>query len=287
MIACKHCRQALFALGVLLPLLATGALGLAATAQAQSQQLAPTEAARLELRIQQLESQVRSLTGRVEELTYKLNQLQAAPSAQGQAQSSTASTATQNSGGYQGQAQGTAGAGQPQVLGSVNQSSVDAVRSQAPDPDEYQQQDQGETQSQSQTASAIDLPSGTPKEKYDYAFDLLRQANYQAAEQAFEAFLQQHPDDSLAGNAKYWLGETYYVRGDNQNAAIVFAEGFQEYPDSSKAPDNLLKLGMALANLGSTQDACGTFSELQRRYPDAASTILRRAERERSRLGCG
>ena len=44
---------------------------------------------------------------------------------------------------------------------------------------------------------------------------------------------------------------------------------------------------MALSNLGSTQDACGTFTELQRRYPNAASTILRRAEREKGRLGCG
>ncbi len=84
----------------------------------------------------------------------------------------------------------------------------------------------------------------------------------------------------------YWLGETYYVRGDYQKAAVAFAEGFQTYPDSAKAPDNLLKLGMSLASLGSTQAACGTFTVLLDRYADAPATILSRAQRESQRLGC-
>src|SRR3546814_8437145 len=80
------------------------------------------------------------------------------------------------------------------------------------------------------------------------------------------------------------LGETYYGRGNYQQAAVTFAEGFETYPDNSKAPDNLLKLGMSLASLGSTQDACGTFTVLLDRYADAPATILSRAQRESQRL---
>ncbi len=97
---------------------------------------------------------------------------------------------------------------------------------------------------------------------------------------------EDHPEDPLAGNAKYWLGETFYVRGDFRNAAVTFAEGFQRYPDSTKAPDNLLKLGMSLAQLEKKDDACGAFGELLKRYPDATASILQRATRERERLGC-
>ena len=104
------------------------------------------------------------------------------------------------------------------------------------------------------------MPEGTPQQQYDYAFGLLRQANYAGAEEAFSAFLVENPDHTLAGNAKYWLGETYYVRGNYQQAAVTFAEGFESYPDNSKAPDNLLKLGMSLASLGSTQDEIGRAS---------------------------
>jgi tol-pal system protein YbgF len=126
----------------------------------------------------------------------------------------------------------------------------------------------------------------TPLAQYDHAFGLLRQANYEAAEQAFAVFLAQHPTDALAGNAKYWLGETFYVRGNYQQAAVTFAEGFEAYPTNSKAPDNLLKLGMSLASLGSKQDACGTFDVLLDRYADAPATILSRAQQESQRLGC-
>ena len=34
---------------------------------------------------------------------------------------------------------------------------------------------------------------------------------------------------SLAGNAEYWLGETYYARRDYQNAMTAFAEGYKVY----------------------------------------------------------
>ena len=49
-------------------------------------------------------------------------------------------------------------------------------------------------------------------------------------------FLEKHPQDDLASNAQYWLGETYYVRKNYQDAAFAFAEGYQRYPESRKAP---------------------------------------------------
>ena len=78
---------------------------------------------------------------------------------------------------------------------------------------------------------------------------MLRQANWEQAQLAFQAFLDEYPSDPLSGNAKYWLGETYYARGDYREAAVTFAEGFQTYPNSQKAPDNLLMLGMSLVGL--------------------------------------
>jgi len=132
----------------------------------------------------------------------------------------------------------------------------------------------------------IMLPDGTPKEKYDYAFSLLRRADYGRAEAALKMFLEAHPRDALAGNAKYWLGETYYVRGDFEQAAVEFLDGYQNYSKSNKGPDNLLKLGLAMAKLGQLQGACTALSRLSTEYPAASDTILRRAQNERGRLNC-
>ena len=131
------------------------------------------------------------------------------------------------------------------------------------------------------------LPAGTVKEQYNYAFGLLRQQEYAEAERALTAFIEAHPTDQLAGNANYWLAETYYVRGDFRKAAGFFAAGYQNFPESNKASDNLLKLAMSLANLDETDQACLTFKELSERYPDAPPAIKQRAAFESQRAGCG
>ncbi len=130
------------------------------------------------------------------------------------------------------------------------------------------------------------LPQGSSKDQYNYAFGLLRQANYDRAELAFAEFLKVHPDDALAGNARYWLGETHYVRGNHLKAAEIFAENYKRDPQGSKAPDTLLKLGMSLSQLDKGTQACVTFGELRKKFPKAPEAIKSSMDRERKRLSC-
>ena len=103
--------------------------------------------------------------------------------------------------------------------------------------------DQNNEQANAGTAPYA-LQGTTPDEQYQFAFDLMRQTKYADAERALSTFVDEYPDHPLAGNASYWLGETYYVRKDYSNAAQTFAETFKKFPQSGKAPDSLLKLGM-------------------------------------------
>jgi tol-pal system protein YbgF len=137
-----------------------------------------------------------------------------------------------------------------------------------------------------QDPSSIQLPGNTPQEQYDYATGLLQRGAYPEAELAFKAFIAQHPKDPLAGNAQYWLGETYYARSDYQHAASAFAEGYQKYKSSPKAPDNLLKLGMSLGQTGKKDNACLAFRQLAKEYPNASASIKDRAARAQQRYGC-
>ena len=130
------------------------------------------------------------------------------------------------------------------------------------------------------------LPNGSTTDQYNYAFGLLRSQDYPAAESAFTQFVQKHPQDELAGNAQYWLGETYFVRGDFPQAASAFAEGYQRAPQGPKAPDNLLKMGMSLGNSGKKQEACFSFARLERDFPQMAPIIKDREVSEKKRIGC-
>jgi tol-pal system protein YbgF len=242
-------------------------------------QAADPAVARLEVRLVELEQELRATTGRIEEMNFRLRRLgerldklvadvdyrltragappPPAPPAEA----------------------GAAGGGAPMVLGRMPKSELEARR--------------GELDASKRPPSAEEaaepggvLPEGTPREQYAYGFGLMRKANYDEAEAAFKEFLAAHPDDPLADNARYWLGETYYVRGDYARAAETFLEGYQGNKAGPKAPDTLLKLGMSLAALGKNKEACATYGELKRTLPDAPATIKGKADKERRRLGC-
>ncbi|MBV9859640.1 MAG: tol-pal system protein YbgF [Alphaproteobacteria bacterium] len=127
---------------------------------------------------------------------------------------------------------------------------------------------------------------GSPAQQYNHAFGLLKQADYPAAEQALRAFVQQHPDDPMAGNAQYWIGETLYARGKYGEAASAFAEAYKRYPKNAKAPENLLKLSMSLARANQKQNACIALAQLDRDFPTPSATVRERAAAEKRRLGC-
>jgi len=122
---------------------------------------------------------------------------------------------------------------------------------------------------------------------YHDAFKLLQDGDYAGAERAFKNFVQRNPNHALAGNAQYWLGETYYARRDYQNAMVSFAEGYKVYKASPKGPDNLLKLGITLAVLNKKQEACAVFSRFNQDYPRATDLQKRRVDQERQKNGCG
>src|SRR3954447_2450509 len=130
------------------------------------------------------------------------------------------------------------------------------------------------------------MPNGSTSEQYNQAFGLLKQADYPAAEVALKAFVERHPNDPMVGNAQYWLGETYYTRGRYAEAASAFAEGYKRYPKSSKAADELLKLGMALARTNQKQNACIALTQLDHDFPAPGAAIKERASTEKKRLGC-
>lgn len=257
-----------------------------------------------EVRLQQLETQMSELNGKFEDITYQLSQLsqrldklsedvdfRLSQLEHGGAGAATVGSAEAVGGqAVGGQAPGTAGGAMPatpaappagtQILGTLTQGQMDSANQGAAAPAP------AATQTATASPGPYDLPGATPQEQYEYAFGLLKQANYGEAELALAEFVRRNPTDVLAGNAQYWLGETYYVRGDYTNAAVAFADGYQKYPNSGKAGPNLLKLGMSLGELGKNQDACVAFSELLKKFPGADTDLVDQAHREQQRFGC-
>lgn len=126
----------------------------------------------------------------------------------------------------------------------------------------------------------------SPREHYNYAFRLLNQTQYDKAAAAFATFTKKYPKDPLIGNAYYWQGETYYIRRDYVNAADSFRQGFEAMPSGPKAPDNLLKLAMSLNALKRDKEACVVLEQVVAKFKKTAAAVSQKAEQEQKRIDC-
>ncbi len=84
---------------------------------------------------------------------------------------------------------------------------------------------------------------GNEKERYQQAYDTLRNGHNAQAVNMFEALLADKPAGEFSDNAQYWLAEAHKMNRDNDKAKAAFNKVVSQYPDSSKVPDALLKLG--------------------------------------------
>jgi len=221
-------------------------------------------AARMQLQINQMQEQLRTMNGRVEEIEHRISVLEQRLGRMAEDLEIRLQHIEDAVAG------GAAVAPSPGEQGPDSAAAADRPATASPD-----------------TPATPVLPEGaTPREQYDFAYELLKKRDYSGASVALEAFLEKNPDDQMAANAIYWLGETHYARQEYKAAAKVFLEGYQKYPKHAKAPDNLLKLGMSLAAYGDTDNACKTFKKLLSTFPDAPARITKAAKNEQQKLSC-
>jgi tol-pal system protein YbgF len=130
---------------------------------------------------------------------------------------------------------------------------------------------QPEAQSQAQAASPE-----AEKAAYDQAFQALKDLRYADAAEEFQSFLDSYPNSEYSDNAQYWLGESYYVTRNYDLALTAFQDLLDRFPESPKAPDALLKIGYTHYELEQWDSARAALTQVQEQYPD--STLSRLAE---------
>jgi tol-pal system protein YbgF len=118
-------------------------------------------------------------------------------------------------------------------------------------------------------ASASIPADMTATDHYNKAYAYLTATDYKNSQLWFEEFLKRHPEDALADNAYYWLGEVYLVQ-NNPNAAVQkFRDGLKAFPKGTKASANLYKMGVALEQLKQPKLAKAAWSKLIKEFPSA------------------
>ena len=106
---------------------------------------------------------------------------------------------------------------------------------------------------------------------YQAALHLVYARRYYEAIASFDQFLRYYPYSSLADNALYWTGESYYAMKQYSVALAYFQRIEYQYPRGNKMPDSLLKQALSYFSLRQTANGCYKLNELMQRYPRSES----------------
>ena len=136
----------------------------------------------------------------------------------------------------------------------------------------------------SSTVAAV-KPNGAG-EMYDLAYNYMLAGDYQLAETSFRQYADTYPDAKDVPDAQYWLGESLFQQQKYTDAAEVFLTAQKTHPKNAKAPEMMLKLGMSLAKLDNRETACVTFKEVSKRYPQMSANVKKKLQAEAAAANC-
>lgn len=129
-------------------------------------------------------------------------------------------------------------------------------------------------------AGGATAPTGMPPISadtlYQNALRDLTSGKYDLARQEFSDYIKNFPDNDLASNAQFYLGEIAYAQDDFKSAIAAYDTVLAKYPKSFKLAASLLKKGMAEIELGLKTSATRDLREVVRRFP--GSDEARRAQ---------
>jgi TolA-binding protein len=112
--------------------------------------------------------------------------------------------------------------------------------------------------------------------EYNAAFNLFQHRKYRDAIKAFEALLAKNTTHSLADNAQYWIGESYYALGDYSAAIVAFEKVFT-FKNSNKNDYAQFKIGQCYYMLKDYNRARQEFQKLIDNYKN--SNLISYAEK--------
>ncbi|WP_296655975.1 tol-pal system protein YbgF [Thiobacillus sp. 0-1251] len=109
---------------------------------------------------------------------------------------------------------------------------------------------------------------------YEGALALFRDAKYTDAIAGFKNFLKTYPASTLAANAQYWIGYSYYALKDYKTSLAHQQKLVATYPDSPKVPDALLNVATNQIELDDMAAARKTLKDLVAKHPGTPAAKL-------------
>ena len=111
-----------------------------------------------------------------------------------------------------------------------------------------------------------DLPEDQFYARAKSTFDA---GNFDEARVMFEDFVKFYPNSRIIDSAVFWVGETYYRQNNFERAILEYQRVLDDYPNGNKVPAAIYKQGLAFIAIGDTVNGKILLEDLVKRYPDS------------------
>ncbi|MCL5406864.1 MAG: tol-pal system protein YbgF [Deltaproteobacteria bacterium] len=222
----------------------------------QNQQGTARRTGDLYAQMQQLEAQIRSLNGKIDDVQHQVNQIQqnqassAQPQPQSQSQSQQSAT--------------------PPVV--VEPGSPGSQPPMAPPPASSAPSPGAEAYPPpaSRTRPAAVTGRNAEQVEFNTGVQLLQRRNYEAAKGVFQRFLSTYPHSGLGEDALYYIGECSFGERHYEAAIKDFQAVVDRYPKGGKTASALLKEAMGWQKIGENTMARIIYTRIETSYPGTA-----------------
>lgn len=117
------------------------------------------------------------------------------------------------------------------------------------------------------------VPPQQPEAFYLQGVDLIRkQGKPMEGRRQLQDFLQKHPGHALAPDAAFWIGESYFVQKQYEQAILQYQDVIQKHGEHPRAASALYKQGLSFDALGDRQSARVLLQKLVDTFPMAEET---------------
>ncbi len=122
--------------------------------------------------------------------------------------------------------------------------------------------------------------SSEVQDAYNKAFTQYKDKQFAFAKSSFKSFLEAYPQEPLASNAHFWLGQLHMKDSEYEQAEAQFKAVYAEFPGANKTDVAILKLGQLEEVRGNVNAARAYYQQAAKEFPDTTAGKLAKAKLE-------
>lgn len=125
--------------------------------------------------------------------------------------------------------------------------------------------------------TAVEIPAtgDAAEDAYTYGFRLYAAKLYPEAQSKFKEFITKYPGHKRISYAQNLLGRAYLDEGKPALASVALYDNYTKNPRGERAPESLYWLGISLTKLRKLPDACKVYTQFDEDYGAKASSELK------------